>query len=84
MTRTALRNHLLVVGGVLLVLALVGTHLGLNEGTWWLFAAVMVTLHLGVFAALATWVIRRVRRHGRGGENGVTVSEAAPTNESGS
>ncbi|WP_291378725.1 hypothetical protein [Demequina sp.] len=61
MTRTAIRNHVLVVGGVLLVLALLGTHLGLNNGTWWLLVAVAVVAHLGVFAALIAWIIARVR-----------------------
>jgi hypothetical protein len=62
-TRAAIRNHLLVVGSVLLVLGLFGTHLGVNYGTWWLLVAVAVVVHVAVFSGLIAWVIRRVRRH---------------------
>jgi len=63
MTRGAVRNHLLAIGGVLLILALFGTHLGTNNGTWWLLGAVAVVVHVGVFTALIAWIVRRVRRH---------------------
>ena len=63
MTRGAIRNHVLAIGGVLLILALFGTHLGINNGTWWLLGAVAGVLHVGVFTALITWIVRRVRRH---------------------
>ncbi len=46
-----------------MLLALLGTHLGLNNGTWWLLGAVVIVLHLGAFTALIGWIVRRVRHH---------------------
>ncbi len=63
MTRTAIRNHLLTVGGALLVLGLLGAHIGVNYGTWWLLIAVVAVLHFGLFTALIAWIVKRVRRH---------------------
>jgi hypothetical protein len=81
MTRTAIRNHLLSVGGALLVLALLGTHLGLANGTWWLLGAVAAVAHLGVFAALIGWIVRRVRGERRAArQRGTQGGHVAPTN----
>ena len=65
MTREAKRNHLLVLVGLLVVLGLLGMHLGVNYGAWWLLGAVAVLAHLGVFTALVAWIARRVRGHRR-------------------
>lgn len=62
MNRRRLRNHLLTLLGVLVVVGLLGAHLGVNYGTWWLLGIVVVVLHLGLFGALITWVAQRVRR----------------------
>lgn len=63
MNRAAVKRHLLITGGALLIAGLLGVHLGVNYGTWWLLVAVAVVLHLGAFVALIAWVARRVRRH---------------------
>ncbi len=52
-----------MVGGTLVVLGMLGMHLGVNYDRWWLLIAVAAVLHLGVFTALITWVVRRVRMH---------------------
>lgn len=63
MTRTQIRNHLLTAAGVLVLATLLGVHLGVNGGHWWLLAAIVVVLHLGAFGALFAWIARRVRNH---------------------
>jgi ABC-type transport system involved in Fe-S cluster assembly fused permease/ATPase subunit len=63
MTRTAIRNHVLVAVGTLMVLGLFGAHLGVNYDMWWLLIAVATVLHLGLFTTLIGWVVRRVRKH---------------------
>lgn len=65
MTRNAKRNHLLVLGGLLVLLGLLGMHMGVNYGWWWLLGAFAVVVHLGAFTALIAWIIRRVRGHQR-------------------
>jgi len=62
-TRTAIRNHLLVAVGALVVLGLLGVHLGVNYDIWWLLIAVAAVLHLGLFTSLVGWVITRARGH---------------------
>ena len=64
MTREVKRNHLLALGGLLVLLGLLGMHMGVNYGVWWLLGAVAVVAHLGVFTALVAWIARRVRGHG--------------------
>jgi membrane protein YdbS with pleckstrin-like domain len=61
-TRREIINHVLLAVGLLVAVGLIGLALGLNNGTWWLLGAVVVLLHVGVFAALITWVVQRVRR----------------------
>jgi hypothetical protein len=61
-TRTQIRNHLLVAAGVLILATMLGLHLGLHGGHWWLLVGVVAVLHLGAFGALITWIVRRVRR----------------------
>lgn len=62
MSGTRLRNHVLVVASALVVAGLLGAHLGVNYGQWWLLTSVVVVLHIGVLGALVAYVVRRVRR----------------------
>ena len=72
MTREVKRNHLLALGGLLVLLGLLGMHMGINYGIWWLLGAVAIVAHLGLFTALAAWIARRVRGHRRdSGADGV-------------
>ena len=66
MTRTQIRNHLLTAAGVLILATMLGLHLGLHGGHWWLLLAVVVVLHLSAFTALIAWIVRRVKGHRAG------------------
>lgn len=61
MTRVQIRKHLLTAFGVLALATLLGLHLGVNGGQWWLLISVAVILHASAFGVLAAWIVRRIR-----------------------
>jgi len=59
--RAMTRKHFLVAGGTLVLLGMLGVHMGVNYRWWWLLIGVAAVVHVGAFTALIAWILRRVR-----------------------